>query len=298
MTRLSLAVAALRPSPSDLERYIDEVSGSGLGPDDEVVIAAATDEPERLQETVRSTTRALLLAYPPDTTPMRLWGHAMARAGGTHVAVLDARDGLGASWLRGWAASPREQLVCGPVDPEGFEGRCSWAAYFSEYGQFKGPLDATRLEEVPGNNLVLPRELMPPADDLEQHGFWKTFHLERLKSQLGELPITVSNDMVVLYRRSYRLRPYLGRRLLHGRCYGARRLDEANAPPRLACLAFTPTLPLLRTYRVLRRVRNSKAVRRHLAGAGLSLVLGEAAWALGEALGYARGAGDACERLW
>ncbi len=104
--------------------------------------------------------------------------------------------------------------------------------------------------------------------------------------------------MVVLYRRSYRLRPYLGRRLLHGRCYGARRLDEPNAPPRLACLAFTPTLPLLRTYRVLRRVRNGQAVRRHLAEAGLSLVLGEAAWALGEALGYARGAGDACERLW
>ena len=298
MTRLSLAVAAARPLVSDLERFLGEVSRAGLGPADEIVIAVATDEPGSLGGCVDSSDVAKLLVYPADTTPIRLWGHAMAHARGRHVAVLDVHDGLGANWCRGWAAAPTDRLVCGPVDPGHLEGCWSWAAYLSEYGQFNGSLDSSQLEEVPGNNLVVPRELLPASDDLEKNGFWKTFHLERLKARLGELPLAVANDMVVMYRRSYRLGPYLRRRVLHGRCYGGRRLEQPSAPPRLLCLAFTPLLPLLRIYRVLRRVLKKRGLRRPLVKASGPIFLGEVAWALGEAFGYARGPGDACERLY
>lgn len=298
MTRLSLAVAAVRPLVSDIERFLAEVSRAGLGSDDELVIAVATDDPESLIGCVDAFAEAELLVYPADTTPIRLWGHAMAHARGTHIAILDLRDGLGANWCGSWAAAPRECLVCGPVDPEFIEDGCSWAAYMSEYGQFNHSLDSNRLEEVPGNNLVVPRELLPDAEDLEQNGFWKTFHLEGLKDRLGELPLVAANNMVVMYRRSYRLGPYLRRKLLHGRCYGGRRLKQPTSLQRLVYLGFTPALPVLRIYRVMRSVWKKRGIRRQLMTAGVPLFLGEVAWALGEALGYARGAGDACERLW
>lgn len=332
--RLSLAVAAPGVTPRDLERFLASRAGAGVGPRDEVIIAASPASADGARELAawieaQSPPAAplSLALHPAGTTPMRLWGFAMSRAKGQHVAVLDARDTLAEGWVAAWAdacALEPDSIVCGPVDPGQLEDSCSWAAYLSEYARFWTPLSGDDLDEAPGNNIVFPRASLPAPSELESDGFWKTFHLEKLRENLRDTPhvsqrggsssatsdhaslaLAVSPGMVVRVERRYRLAEYLRRRYLHGRCYGGTRLEQPGAPPRLLCLGFTPLLPWVRTARVLSRLasraRNAAELQpaRSWPRAALGpLVLGEIAWSWGELAGYARGSGTACEELW
>ena len=74
-------------------------------------------------------------------------------------------------------------------------------------------------------------------------------------------------------------------------------MDEPNAPSRALCLAFTPLLPGLRTWRVVRRMRKKAGGPRQLVRSFVPLALGELSWAVGEGVGYASGRGAACECL-
>jgi hypothetical protein len=298
MTRLSLAVAAPGWDRADVERYLSAIRSIGLDRDDEVIIAATLRDPidaRPIESAVKHASAVRLSIHGAELSLFRLWGIAMSRANGSHVAVLDGRDAPSEGWANAWASAPRDRIVCGPVDPDVLGSLASWACYFSEYGQFLSPLE--RIDEVPGNNLVFPRSLLPPADELASHGFWKTFHLASLEKKLGALPMTIEPQMIVRFQREYSLVPYLYRRFLHGRCYGGRRLDQPGAPSRLLCLAFTPLLPALRTGRVLRRVLAKPKKPVHLLTALPGLVMGEVAWAFGEGFGYARGPSDACDRV-
>ncbi len=299
--RLSLAVAAPRTDPEELGRFLDALEAVGLERSDEVRIAAS-GRPGGDGATLRALGSRLpvgsLSVHESDPTPMRLWGFAMAAAQGAHIAVLEARGLPVPGWACEWSKAPSDRIVCGPVNPGRLHGRTTWAAYFSEYGQFLAPLERARLEEVPGNNVVFPRALLPAAESLAERGFWKTFHLERLRLEHGEVPLAVANGMVIALDREYQLGRYLVRRFLHGRCYAGCRLEGPGAPPRWLCLGFTPLLPVLRSYRVVRHVRAKPARTGPLGAAFPALVLGEIAWSLGELIGYSRGAGDACERVW
>jgi hypothetical protein len=311
--RLSLAVAAPQVDAAILERFLESLDDAGLGPDDEVLIAATSRPGERAHAELRVRASRVpavhLRLHRGHHTPMQLWGLAMARACGSHVAVLDVRDPPGAGWVQAWSDAPRDHIVWGPVNPGRLDTRVSRAAYLREYGHFFGPLELGPLEfgpqeereasELPGNNVVFPRELLPPPGDLARDGFWKTLHLERLaRLEKRDLPVAVANRMTVVLQRHYRLAPYLRRCYLHGRCYGGCRLKEPGAPPRLLCLAFTPALPVLRTVRVVRRDR-AKATRTGWLGRSLgAIVLAEIAWSAGEFAGYAWGEGEACDRLW
>jgi hypothetical protein len=299
VTRLSLAAALLDADRSSVTRFLEATRRMGLEADDEVVLAltpAPGGSKTELLALAGSSAERLLVCDAPQSLTL-LWGRAMAEARGTHVAVLDARDGPEPGWVAAWSSAPRNAVVCGPVTPRALANLTSWAAYLSEYGQFCRPLDKRTLEEVPGNNVVFPRELLPPPEELRAHGFWKTFHLARLKSSSTPPVIEPLNELAVSYERTYTSSYYLARRYAHGRCYGGSRLSEPGAPPRLVCLASTLVLPALRTFRVLRRIARKPTLLPRFVTASVPLVLGEVTWAIGEGVGYAVGAGDTCATL-
>lgn len=298
MTRLSVAAALLDADLATVERFLAATRRMGLTRDDEVVLALTCGpgtSAAKLTALAEERERLLVREEPQSLT--LLWGLAMAESRGAHVAVLDARDMPDPGWVDAWAAAPADAVVCGPVAPAELASLTSWAAYLSEYGQFHPPLSKSTLEEVPGNNVVFPRALLPPEDELRTRGFWKTFHLARLTSSGNAPEVEPLNGLSVSYERTYAASYYLARRFAHGRCYGGSRLSEPNAPPRLVCLAFTVALPALRTVRVLRRIARKPTLLRRFAAASVPLVLGELTWALGEGVGYAAGPGDACATL-
>jgi hypothetical protein len=299
VTRLSVAAALLDADRVSAGRFLEATRRMGLERDDEVVLAltpAAGTSADALSDLAGSERERVLVCEAPQSLTL-LWGRAMAEARGTHVAVLDARDAPEPGWVAAWSSAPPDAVVCGPVAPGALSNLTSWAAYLSEYGQFCPPIDKQTLEEVPGNNVVFPRDLLPPAEELRERGFWKTFHLARLKSSSAPPAVEPLNELAVSYARTYTPSYYLARRFAHGRCYGGSRLSEPDAPPRLACLAFTVALPALRTVRVLRRIARKPALVRRFLAASVPLVLGEVTWALGEGVGYAAGPGDTCATL-
>ncbi len=300
MTRLSLAGALVDASVDSATAFIDNCQSLGLHEDDEVVLAltpAAGVSEAALSAIAEGQARVRLVVAPRGTSLLHLWGKAMAASEGASVAVIDARDRLGGEWLQAFTEAQSGRIVCGPVNPPARGSSAGLAAYLSEYGQFQAPLTRSTMEEYPGNNIVFPRSLLPADESLEKDGFFKTFHVEDLKGRLGELPIDVDNRLAVQFNRDYSLPAYLKRRVIHGRCYGGKRLQQDNHPPRLMCLAFTPLLPSLRTWRVIRRTARKPKAAALFKKAAVGLVLGEVAWAAGEALGYALGAGDCCSRI-
>jgi hypothetical protein len=298
---LSLAVAAHRADRVAIERFIAALDALPLDNGVEVELAASPGpgvSAGELTAALRSRPGLTLSVESGDTTPMRLWGVALARARGEWVAVLDVRDRPDPDWLRSWRAAPRDCVVCGSVEPSAMESVWDRAAYLSEYGQFLSPLEPDQLEEIPGNNLVLPRSWLPDSEGLRRDGFWKTFHLEQLRRERGALPVAAAPGMSVRLAHRYTAHEYLHRKLLHGRCYGGSRLQQPGSPPRLLCIAFAPLLPGLRLFRLWRRAGRRALGRIPLISAMPAVVLGEIAWSFGEFLGYAFGCGSACEQLW
>lgn len=296
--RLSIAAAAADTDPATLARFGQALERVELTSQDEVRIAVTAAQgvtEQSLRDALPALPNLHIHVHARGPTLIHLWGLAMADATGSHVAVLDARDAPWPGWVKAWSSAPTDHIVCGPVDPDQLGTRTSLAAYLSEYGQFQRPLPSA-LEELPGNNVVFPRALLPDRSSLAG-GFWKTFHIERLKRTLPELPVTVVETMGVSFQRHYALNGYLWRRFLHGRCYGGSRLLEPSAPPRTFCLATTPLLPALRTWRVVRRTAGKSGAASRLFSAALPLILGEVAWAVGEGVGYGAGRGSACDQL-
>lgn len=223
-------------------------------------------------------------ACPPGSSAFRLWGVAIARASAEYVAVLDIQMPPAAGWLARVRAEIARgtPLFFGPVE-------CGWdprdrrvVGYLAEYAQFASPLPA-KLREVPGNNLVGRRSLLVGADDVAPGGFFKTFVIWRLMREHGIAPCRF-DDMPVVYRKDFVLAPYLSTRLVQGRTFAVRRHEHPGQPARLLCIGCAPLLPLLRLRRILAAARRRRrAVMRHLP----LLLLSEAAWSLGEFLGYA-----------
>ena len=117
--RLSLAVAAARVDPDELERFLECLPAAELGPNDQVEIAG-TPASVALASTLRDVAthhdRVRLTLHPLGSTPMQLWGFAMARARGEHVGVLDIRAIPVARWrtrilLRADSGFAREDLM-------------------------------------------------------------------------------------------------------------------------------------------------------------------------------------------
>jgi len=186
------------------------------------------------------------------------------------------------------------RLFFGPVNPGWSTNDINIVGYLTEYAQFRSPL-ADDVFEVPGNNVICERSLFDDVEKLETQGFYKTFMIWRLVNE-GITPRHF-DDMAVSYHKPFTVSHYMKRRLIHGRCFAACRFDNVGQPPRLLCLGFTPFLPVLRTWRIY------KTVRQHadLAGAFLGFLplifLSESFWSLGEFLGYAVGGKHYCDRL-
>ncbi|HUG37728.1 MAG TPA: hypothetical protein VML54_12295, partial [Candidatus Limnocylindrales bacterium] len=166
---------------------------------------------------------------------------------------------------------------------------------FCDYGQFMRPLPEGTASELPGNNISLKRWVLERGREFVAPQFWKTYWCRRIQADGIRLHATPS--IVVYYRKSFRLAPYLRHRFHSGRCFAGMRLRELSRLRRACYVAAAPVLPIVLTARMLRKTLGK---RRHLAELALSLpisVLAILSWALGELCGYLAGPGVSCDHV-
>lgn len=233
------------------------------------------------------------LLLPNDMSVFELWGAALTRANSPYVAIMDIHAPPCTDWLDEMLRKVREGGAgyFGAVEASYAPGDRRLIGYLVEYVQFHRPIAET-MREIPGNNLVVRRDLL--ADSLDD-GFSKTALMQDWAFE-GRPPPVLVEDAVVGHCKPFNLWRYCIRRYRHGRCYAAQRVEMPQHPPRLWLGFMTPLLPLLRVWRIARHTIRVPTLRWPLLRFLIPILLAETAWSYGELLGYLAGEGD-CRAL-
>ena len=174
-------------------------------------------------------------------------------------------------------------------------GAVAWADYLLGYGPWVDPTPRGEVEYLPGHNSSYRRAAILPYEphldswlDAESVLHWD------LRKQGWRL---VLEPAARTHHFSFsRARSWLAASFFQARAFAGRRVEDEGLAKRAFYLAAVPLIPLVRLSRCLRDSR------RAAAGPGLlralpALASGLAVSALGEAAGYALGAGGAPRRI-
>ena len=289
---LLASTAPLQDAPACLPTLVHQCRGRQV----EIILAYSSEsQPPKAIAAVYPEVTLLLL--PPGAPLPQLFGAAIARARGNIIAMTDAGCAIDRHWVSAIlkAHEAPNPVIGGAVEPDTFSKLVHWAAYFCDYGQFMLPLSEGIVSEMPGNNLSLKRWALAIGREFVEKEFWKTYWCRRIQAE--GLHLYSVPSMVVYYRKSYGLWPYLMHRFQSGRCFAGMRAAQVNQVRRMNYLAGSPLLPIFFCIRILKAVLPK---RRHLTPFFLSfpiIVLATVSWALGEFTGYLSGPGGSCRHV-
>jgi hypothetical protein len=169
-----------------------------------------------------------------------------------------------------------------------------WAAFFCEYTDHMEPAPSGVVPTLPGMNVSYNRAAIEAMAEFLERGLWETWlhpHLQRSGFELFSDP-AIALDHV----KDFGVREFLAQRYHYARSYAGLRNPELGWKRAFYFLG-TPLLLGLIPYRIVRNVlRNGRHVR-ELGAAAPLLALYVAAWAAGEAAGYALGGGRSLLRV-
>ena len=242
----------------------------------------------------------LLHSDAPLTLP-QLRGRGIAAAQGEIIAVIDAYSIVDDGWiletLNAHDTHPHV-VIGGSVDLHEACRRsvAAWAIYINEYGMFMPPVAHGETWILPGSNIAYKRRAL-----FDEHGrprfeaFWKTFANWDLESA-GQ-PLLLVPGMGVRLRKPIPFLDFLRTRVDHGRCFGGMRVASRPLGVRVARAASCLLVPFVLQYRWSRAyLRKRRRLGVFVLTLPLQLLL-FGTWAIGECVGYLRGPGPACRRL-
>ena len=219
---------------------------------------------------------------------------ALLEAAGEWIVITEDHCVFPAHWLRGLVAFCEEQKgsVCGGPVANGRLTVSGWAQYFTRYSAFLPTRKSETTRGLPGNNACYPRELLFQNLDQLREGFWEAeFNSFLRKSGTG---FYLQREACVIQDQRRGMWEYVPLRYRHGRCYGARRVQQISSTARLRLLLLCPILPFLLFIRIARSVLKHPYQPGSFALSLPLLMLYLVAWSAGEATGYVAGAGDSC----
>ena len=244
------------------------------------------DEFSRAFPTVR------FVPAPPQVGIPRLRALALAQTRGAWAALTEDNSVADPDWLvRLLAASDGVEVVGGAMDNAQRARLTDWGAFFSEYGFFAtGGGKNAKCPLITGANVAYRRDAIDKVLELASQGEWENvihFHLAAAGARLRFAP-----EARIRQNLRYTFQAFCLDRYEHGRDYARRRLQDEGRR-RWLYLSGALVLPLLQTLRVARATDpgNRGVFLRALPFTFAFL----AAWSLGEAVGYWRGATSAPE---
>jgi glycosyl transferase family 2 len=209
-------------------------------------------------------------------------------------------------WAEALVAAHRQPWAAvGPVVRNANPGTMtSWANLFLGFGRWidpspAGAVPAGEVEEVPGHNSSYKRALLLEYGEEELAALLETENRLQQDLRAKGYRFYLEPAAKTHHVNVSRLSSSLSLRFHEGRDYGASRAESGrwSLLRRLLYIGGGPLIPLIHLRRVLGEIRRSGRQRDLVPWILPDLVLAVAAWAAGEATGYAYGAGDALERL-
>jgi hypothetical protein len=240
---------------------------------------------------------ATILPVGPDATipEMRALGFRHARGGA--IAVIEDHVVVPPDWPRRLldALAEGADVVGGSVQNAATTTTVDWAAFLCEYSHMLAPVGGNRVEGLTGNNVVYKRALIEKYAAVLGEGRWEDHFHTTLRND--GIALVCRPDIAVGHRMHYRIRDYVGQRYLYARAYAGGRGQTMTAAMRAGFAVGACALPPLLFARIVSRVRSSGRHQAELVRSLPLLVLFVCAWAAGEAVGYAMGAGNALARV-
>ncbi len=277
----------------------------------DAVLAALADQPEAARFEVivvdgrpdvpQKLPPVGVLIRAPGLNMPQLKARGIAATTATALAFLEPKavpaPGWAAALIRARQAAP-QAVIGGAVRHAGGCSAADQAAFIFEYSDFSAAqLDSGRTRDLPGNNMVLPRQalLAHCGDILAREGLNKPFCQARLLA--AGVPLLLAADMAVAMTTSHQLAGLLSSRMRYARCFGGTRVALAAPGLRWRYRLGAPAVPVLVLVRRMSAVsRAETGPRRTFALPALALLC--LAWAVGEIAGYWRGPGRSCEQLY
>ena len=170
----------------------------------------------------------------------------------------------------------------------------AWANYLIQYGPWVQPAAGGELRDLPGHNSSFLRDVFDAYERFDETMvFDSVFHAElRGRGARFRLEPRARTYHVFMTK----LVPFLAENFHIGRQFAGTRCRRWPATLRAAWVLGSPLIPVVRMSRIAAVMRRQGWTWPLAVGAMPSLVLGLAASAMGEALGYAAGVGASASR--
>jgi hypothetical protein len=230
-----------------------------------------------------------------------LRGRGIAVARGTVIAILDPFSVAAGDWASQVIAAHTRTphgVIGGSVDLYQAEAAsyASWTTYLNEYGLFMSPCVPGATWILPGSNVSYKRAVLFDQDQPRYPVFWKTF--VNWAQETAGSPMWLEPAIRVELNKPIAFADFLTTRYHHGRCFGGMRTAGASGVTRLGRAASTILVPALQAWRWTTGFWPKRRHRGRFVATLPAQLLLFSLWSLGEAVGYLRGTGGACERTY
>lgn len=297
MSRAALSVVV--PSVNgigDLDGVLQALQAQGAPSALEIIVVDRLGDEVR-EHVRRKFPRVRVIPVPQYTTIPQMRAAGFAACTADAVAVIEDHVIVPKGWsdaLLG-ALNGTRRVVAGSVENAATERLSDWAAFLCEYSHCINPLPSGPTTWLTGNNVVYPRSLLNEFRDVIAEGAWEN----RLHDAMRAAGVTLvcHPEIAVGHKKSFGVGEYLSQRYLYARSYAGARVKGRSLGPRLAYAAAAAALPPLLLWRTVSRVVSKRRHMGHLVRSLPLLGLFVCAWAAGEVVGYARGAGDSLARV-
>jgi len=267
-----------------IEGQLDE------GRDEIIIVDSSSDGTAGV--VARRFPRVRLFTFPERKYPGDARNFAIAQAQGEILAFIDADCVAAPDWAEQIVAAHEggDPVIGGIIEIANPESRVSWAQYFCEFSRWMAGTPGGETSEIPAVCLSLKRWVFDKYGPfLEGVLCADTAFNWRLVE--GGIRRLIVPSIRVSHVNIDRLGLLVRKQIIHGGFFARVRAAERgfSLPRRLIYAAGSPALPLLLTYRIVRRVLSRRTYVRELVRAMPLVLLACTFWSLGEMLGYLRG---------
>ncbi|MGQ0539520.1 MAG: glycosyltransferase [Gemmatimonadaceae bacterium] len=296
---VQVALSVVVPSVngrSDLEGTLEALDAECAETPLDVIVVDRVGEP--LRELVRQLyPHVRVLAVADRTTIPQMRAAAFAAARAPAVAVIEDHVIVPRGWARALltALDGARRVVGGSVENAATDSVVDWAAFLCEYSHCIRPLPSGEVTWLTGNNVVYPVQLLREFGETIAEGGWEN-RLHDAMRRAG-VALVCHPNIVVGHKKHYTFGEYFSQRYLYARSYAGARVAGRPALTRVGYAVAAIALPPVLMWRTVSRVVSKGRHRGELLRSLPFIALFVLAWAAGEIVGYARGAGDSLARV-